>query len=394
MTLKAFRVTECLFTCLAGLCPTPRQQTGHSCYTAESLYMRFFLHWALSVVLFLLLSENVLWLLDFPLGVSGYIGDKECCWILSPGLIQSSEDPSVFETILPNGMRRARQKEDTGKPYRVLVMGDSYTFGIGVHEEDTYVWKLNNLIPNVEFDNGAVGGYGPHQVLMLLRHYIQRKRYDMVMFATMPDHFNRCTVPKVRSLEFPADDKRHHSYSTMTTMPFVELVDGFRFVDHPLSRVDVPFSRQLVLSNFLSSYLTARYVRSFHMPSDAEKDVIFAEIINRQAMISAAYGCPYLLVALTYSTYPTHLFSSHVCYYDASFPHDLRDEDRVLCNPMYHPNSKVHTYWAHKLAEFLSNSDNFSYLVAHPWNRQHRTMYDLRSAQGEDPKLFDYSAEE
>ncbi len=346
----------------------------------------------LAVVLFLLLSENVLWLLDFPLGVAGYIGDKECGWVLEPGPQQSFEDPSVYENILPNGMRRARKEEHTGRPYRVLMIGDSYTFGVGVRDEDTYVWKLNELMPNVEFDNGAVGGYGPHQALMLLRRLIQRKRYDLVIYAAIPDHLNRCTMPNVRVQKFETNEKRNHSFSTLVTVPFVELVEGFRFVDHPQTLVDVPFSRHVVLSNFLSSYLTARYVRSFPVPTDAVKDVIFAEIINRQAMVSAAYGCPYLLVVLNPFPYPTQMLSSHVCYCDVSC--ELRDDDRVLGNPKFHPNGKIHTYWAKKIAESLTMGDNFEYLIAHPWNRQHRTMYDLHSAQVKDPKLFDNSIEE
>ncbi|MCO5169441.1 MAG: SGNH/GDSL hydrolase family protein [Planctomycetes bacterium] len=52
---------------------------------------------------------------------------------------------------------------------RVLAIGDSFTYGIGVQEEETYAARLEALEPRLQVINAGVQGYGTTQALQLYR---------------------------------------------------------------------------------------------------------------------------------------------------------------------------------------------------------------------------------
>jgi lysophospholipase L1-like esterase len=52
---------------------------------------------------------------------------------------------------------------------RVLLLGDSFAYGIGVADDETFAARLERLLPGVEVINTGVNGYGTAQELLLLR---------------------------------------------------------------------------------------------------------------------------------------------------------------------------------------------------------------------------------
>lgn len=52
---------------------------------------------------------------------------------------------------------------------RVLALGDSFTYGIGVQEDETYAARLQALDPRLQVINAGVQGYGTAQALQLYR---------------------------------------------------------------------------------------------------------------------------------------------------------------------------------------------------------------------------------
>ena len=51
---------------------------------------------------------------------------------------------------------------------RVLFLGDSFTYGLGAADEDTFVGRLEHAWPEVEVANGGCSGYGTAQSLAVL----------------------------------------------------------------------------------------------------------------------------------------------------------------------------------------------------------------------------------
>jgi hypothetical protein len=70
------------------------------------------------------------------------------------------------------------------RPARILVVGDSFTFGTGVREEATYVRRLEELFGGenrlLSF-NAGMPGFGPIDELLVLRRHLDEIRPDIVV---------------------------------------------------------------------------------------------------------------------------------------------------------------------------------------------------------------------
>ena len=73
--------------------------------------------------------------------------------------------------------------------FRVLALGDSFTFGIGVEVADTYVARLTKLAPpngpRVVTLNGGVPGYGVPDALAFLEEYGLALEPDLVLVSIL-----------------------------------------------------------------------------------------------------------------------------------------------------------------------------------------------------------------
>ncbi len=66
---------------------------------------------------------------------------------------------------------------------RVLVLGDSFAYGIGVADGETFSARLEALDPRFEVLNSGVNGYGTAQELLLLRDQGLALRPDVVLLV-------------------------------------------------------------------------------------------------------------------------------------------------------------------------------------------------------------------
>ena len=71
----------------------------------------------------------------------------------------------------------------TGDRTRVVVLGDSIAFGLGVSDEETFTHLLDVRDNGIEAANLAVQGYGPDQALLVLLHEGLRSDPDVVVLA-------------------------------------------------------------------------------------------------------------------------------------------------------------------------------------------------------------------
>ena len=66
---------------------------------------------------------------------------------------------------------------------RVLVLGDSFAYGVGVEDDATFAARLEALDPRLEVQNAGVNGYPPGQELLLLREVGLGVQPDVVLLA-------------------------------------------------------------------------------------------------------------------------------------------------------------------------------------------------------------------
>jgi hypothetical protein len=117
-------------------------------------------------------------------------------WALRPGL----KDLPVFvgKTLSSDswGFRGGTEHAEGKAPgtLRVLVLGDSFTFGEDVSDPETYAARLERSLPGVEVLNLGVHGYGHDQMLVALEEIGPRVHPDVVLLGFVADDMERNLV--------------------------------------------------------------------------------------------------------------------------------------------------------------------------------------------------------
>lgn len=109
--------------------------------------------------------------------------DPTLGWASKPDL----RDVRVFgDEVLNTNHRGLRGTTDfpyEGDRPRIVVLGDSFTFGEEVSDDETYSHYLQKLLPKSDVINMGVHGYGHDQMLLLLREEGLKYRPDVVVLG-------------------------------------------------------------------------------------------------------------------------------------------------------------------------------------------------------------------
>jgi lysophospholipase L1-like esterase len=111
-------------------------------------------------------------------------------WALKPNI----NDMKVYDNKVLNsnsrGIRGTAEYSYTKNPSktRILVLGDSFTFGEEVSDNETYPCNLQQLLPNTEIINFGMRGYGHDQMLIYLQEEGIKYEPDVVILGFLtPD---------------------------------------------------------------------------------------------------------------------------------------------------------------------------------------------------------------
>lgn len=85
---------------------------------------------------------------------------------------------------------------------RVLVLGDSYTFGEGVQEDERFTHYLQAQEPGWRVDNIGIPGYGPDLMLLALQAMLPVAKPDVVLVVLFYDDFRRVR-PRYSGMGYP-----------------------------------------------------------------------------------------------------------------------------------------------------------------------------------------------
>jgi hypothetical protein len=106
-------------------------------------------------------------------------------WTLKPGI---EELPVFDKKVLNSNSKGLRGKAEypyeraVGAP-RIVVLGDSFTFGEEVSDDETYSHDLQASLPGAEVLNFGVQGYGHDQMLMYLKEEGIKYHPDVVVLG-------------------------------------------------------------------------------------------------------------------------------------------------------------------------------------------------------------------
>lgn len=77
---------------------------------------------------------------------------------------------------------------------RVVCSGDSFTFGYGVGDDDTFCHGLTREDPRMETANLGIPGYGIDQAFLLYRREAPRLAHDVHLFSFIQEDFTRMSA--------------------------------------------------------------------------------------------------------------------------------------------------------------------------------------------------------
>lgn len=315
------------------------------------------LHVVLVFLLLFFVAENYLYVKGYRIPRCHYprhldnnnLPDPLCGWSSKPGSRPSVEDPKATITIWPNGQRASRLDPDQQAPERVLVLGCSYTLGMGVDDKSTWVWLLGQRFPQAVFDNYGVMSYGTYQCWLRMRQLLEKQHYDLVIYAYMHDHPRRSTGIELVEQNFGSND--------FFQVPYGELRDG-QLVCHTAKYINWPGQKQFVLINYLKRVYLGLFSRHNQTQDRQVNQRVFNLCLKQMLDTCNQHNTDFILVSLDESL--EHMvdpdLASSLVYKDLSF-FALRDAKyHVQQDVRKHPGPLAHRYWAAQLGDWLVSS--------------------------------------
>ena len=91
------------------------------------------------------------------------------------------------------GLRGTKEyaAEEPSGVTRIYALGDSFTFGFGVEDSETFPSVMETLNPNFEVFNLGVPAYGVDQITLLLREFGMAHKPDFIFICLYPEDFWR-----------------------------------------------------------------------------------------------------------------------------------------------------------------------------------------------------------
>ena len=106
-------------------------------------------------------------------------------WKLPPDTVipETSDEYSVSFRSNHQGFRSGRDFSLPVPGRRIAFLGDSYTFGSGVEDDETFAAVIETMLEDTWSDNFGIGAYGIDQMWMALRHYALPLEPDLVILS-------------------------------------------------------------------------------------------------------------------------------------------------------------------------------------------------------------------
>ena len=117
-----------------------------------------------------------------------FVFDENLGWISAPN---QHYKPENRELVITNSksIRDAREFNKTKTKKRIVVVGDSYSFGFGVSNEETYASQLEQSLKNTEVLNMAVSAFAKDQAYLMYKNYGKQYNPDIVVMGFyLPDY--------------------------------------------------------------------------------------------------------------------------------------------------------------------------------------------------------------
>ncbi len=135
-----------------------------------------------------------------------FVTDNDVGYHLWPSTSTFDRYPSTAQHITDivsnsDGFRNPREFGAPGNEKRLLIIGDSFVFGLGVNSKDRLTEVLETKISGWRVDNLGMGGWGMDLMLRALEKFGSKINPDIVILAVYTDDFRR-VMPRYAGMGF------------------------------------------------------------------------------------------------------------------------------------------------------------------------------------------------
>jgi hypothetical protein len=126
-----------------------------------------------------------------------FIPDELTGWRMRPSHEFTWIKENVPHTYRSNaqGFRAEADFAPSSSKKKIVLVGDSYTFGAGVDFEHTFGWVLQRSSPTRAVYNLGMPGFGIDQVWMSVRHQALDLKPDLIVAGIVDADFERSHIP-------------------------------------------------------------------------------------------------------------------------------------------------------------------------------------------------------
>ena len=103
------------------------------------------------------------------------------------------EVPLTTNSIGLRGSKEYTIEKPSAETLRIYALGDSFTFGFGVQDHESFPALMESLRPNLEVFNAGIPGYGIDQIYLSLKELGYSYKPDVILITIYPEDFWRAT---------------------------------------------------------------------------------------------------------------------------------------------------------------------------------------------------------
>jgi lysophospholipase L1-like esterase len=237
--------------------------------------------------------------------------DSDLIYALRPGAVKTWRFKAFDESsqINSTGMRGDEIRARSSEEVRVLVLGDSMTYGHGVENHETWPMQLQLILDKrggkrVEVINAAVKGYGTDQQYKYFRDRLMTLESDIVLLAVNGNDL--------------VDNIQHPLFDLDDTGRLIDLdaTDDPTYIEGRLYETLPTFVRRSRLGRFLIPAIgrvSARQRLHYQLDYESEDSRVWAArkayvAIHQINRLTRNRGAKFVVIALPVNGWPGHRY--------------------------------------------------------------------------------------
>lgn len=250
----------------------------------------------------------------------------------------------ITTTVGPDGARATAARDEPHPGGTVVMVGDSFTRGWAVSDDETFAWQLAARFPAVEFRNYGTAGYGTYQSLLaldeVLSHAGRPPRLVLYGFTDWQGIRNVAPPPWLLILTLA-------SHQQQVSAPYCTIAADGTLLRHPPEQYPMwPLKRYSAAITALE-FAWAQHVSALRLPQTRPVTEL---LLREMQALSRRHGAELVVVSLAAgSEYVSDMKSQGIHVVDCG-----RSLDTSSTVPGEgHPNATTHAFWGGCIGDAL-----------------------------------------